>query len=300
MQGLISVNGAMSPLAEAKISVLDRGFLFGDSVFETIVAFDGHCLNFAEHCERLRASAEEFRIAIPWSNAELAFEIDHLLQQLAAPKASIRLMVSRGIGLGLRIPTPATSQRFIFAMPAPIEAESLYRDGISIKRRTQSYTNRGYHAKTPNYLASIVALAEAEEQGFSDVLWTNSERELTECTTANIFFIGRDGDAVEIATPPAYSGILAGITRKTMLKLLAEAKIAASERVIYAEEIPRFDEAFICSTVRGLVPIARIDQHRLHSARSESTFRQLNRLYATWAQLQLGKKLDWASGAARP
>ena len=132
--------------------------------------------------------------------------------------------------------------------------------------------------------------------GFDDVIWCNSESEITESTTANLFFIGRHGDLVEISTPSLRSGILKGITRETILTLLNSAKIPARELIVYKDELPRFDEAFCCSTVKGLIPITKIDKHQLHTLRANSTFRHINRLFQTWVASEIGHYVDWNTG----
>ncbi len=296
MEGLISVNGLVEAPDKASIPALDRGFLFGDSVFETLVGFQNQVLDVEPHLERLRRSAEEIELDIPWSNKELSFEITGLCEQLACEKKNIRLVVTRGLGLGLKTPEEQPPQKIIFCFPAIAETISTYSEGVSAKRRSLPYTLRGAAPKTSNYLRSIVALRQAAKEGFQEIIWSNADGELTESTAANLFLIGRDGDSVEIATPPATSGLLLGITRATLMELLNAARIPVTERVIYADEIPRFDEAFICSTVRGLVPLKKIDQHTLHTMRPNSVYRHIERLYLSYVEMRLGYRVDWNSG----
>src|SRR5690606_30973975 len=99
---LISVNGEIQPAEKAKVSALDRGFLFGDNIFETLVGFHGRILDVSPHLARLRQSAEDLLIDIPWSDEALQFEMESLAAEVAEPKIFIRLVVTRGEGLGLR------------------------------------------------------------------------------------------------------------------------------------------------------------------------------------------------------
>lgn len=296
MSGLVSVNGRITSLAEACIPADDRGFLFGDNVFEVIVAFGTKTLDLDAHLSRLESSADMHDISIPWSRAELRFEIESLLEQSRLPKAYIRLVVTRGCGFGLATSSDLVPNKFIYCLPAKQEKNSLLTDGIKLKRKTSGFTHRGAQAKTGNYIQSISALKQAHQENFDDILWTNSEGEFTEASTSNVFFIGRTGDLVEIATPPSTSGLLLGITRSRIIQLLESAKIPVTERVINWEELARFDEAFLCSTVRGLIPVASIDRHRLHSARSQSVFRHIERLYSTWVETELGYRVNWNTG----
>jgi branched-subunit amino acid aminotransferase/4-amino-4-deoxychorismate lyase len=297
MNGLISVNNIVTLPEKARISPLDRGFLFSDQVFEALVSFGHTILDISHHLQRLRDSAEEFDIKIPWSDEELKFELQHLVEQVNAPKINLRLVVTRGTGMGLNIPTAMTPNKIIYATPARLEDPKIYNTGIGLKRKRLPYVDRGAHPKTGNYLRSILGLRDAKAEGYDDVVWSNSEGELTEASTANIFLIGRIGDEVEICTPSISSGILEGITRATIIRLLTNAGIRVSQEIVFIDELPRFDEAFVCSTIRGLVPINRIDKHILHSCRPTAVFRKIESLFLTWIQSQLGQRVDWNTGS---
>ncbi|MFW7377885.1 MAG: aminotransferase class IV [Oligoflexus sp.] len=296
MEGIISVNGQISSPDEARVPALDRGFLFGDNVFEVFVGFGTKVLDLKEHLARLRQSASNHELPIPWTDDELAFEIHHLMSLCPTEKKFIRLVITRGCGLGLALPEDISPNRVIYCLPAKQEASWVYTDGLRLKRRAMGFTERGAQSKTGNYLRSITALKQATVEGYHDVIWTNSEGEFTEASTANIFFIGRTGDLVEIATPPPTSGLLLGITRSRIMQLLNQAHIPVTERIVSVDELARFDEAFLCSTVRGLVPIAAIDRHRLHTARKQSVFSHTLRLYMAWVESQIGYRVDWNTG----
>lgn len=296
-QTWVSINGEFCQGEDAKISVFDRGFLFSDSVFETLVAFQTNVLDLDEHFARLQSSAESLEIPIDFTIDILKFEIRELLQRCNNLKSSIRLVLTRGTGLGLKNIHSQKTQKIIICTPAKTEENKIYKEGLNAKHRSLEYTLRGASAKLSNYSKSIMALAKAQKEGFDEILWTNSESEWTEASAANVFFIGRDGDLVEIATPPEFSGILKGITRQHIIKLLNKAQIPVTERIIYRDELARFDEAFVCSTVRGLVPLKRIDNHSLHTARDSSVFRNIERLFFAHVTQQLGYRVDWNTGA---
>jgi len=296
MDGMISVNGKISLPQDAVIPVLDRGFLFGDNIFEVFVAFGNEVLDLVPHLDRLRRSAAKHDIPIPWSNQELEFEIRSLIETHEAPKKYIRLVITRGYGIGLYTPEDSIPNKVIYCLPAKQESSEILENGLKLKRKIANFTERGASAKTGNYIRSITALKEVKAEGYDDVLWTNGDHEITEATTANVFLIGREGDLVEIATPPAQSGLLLGITRSRIINLLESAKIKVTERIISADELARFDEGFLCSTVRGLVPIQAIDKHRLHTTRKNAVFNHIRSLYMTWVQTQLGHRVDWNTG----
>lgn len=294
--GLVSVNGKISSAEDAVIPALDRGFLFGDSIFETLVGFHDRVLNFSRHLARLRNSAEAVGINIPWSDAELKFEIEGLAAHTPFPKKNIRLVITSGNGFGLKSPTEQKPNKVIFCSQANIESSSIYELGLTLKRLVKPATERGAAPKTGNYQKSIVGIARAREEGFQDILWTNADGEITESSIANIFFVQREGDGIHFVTPPPMSGLLLGITRQTVIDLLRNAKLPVEERIVYADEIARFDEAFLTSTVRGLVPVQAIDQHKLHTTRPNAVFHHVARLYNSWVESQLGFRVEWASG----
>lgn len=298
--GKISVNGQITAPEDAVISATDRGFLLGDLVFEVLVAYGTKILGLTEHLARLRAGAERIGLTLPFSDAELHFELEALLELTQFPKSYLRLTITRGDGAGVRPHPGVPPARIIHCYPAPAIPTRLQDEGLKLTLRHQNYTRREALIKTANYLDSISQLVGLPPGTFDDILWCNSEGELTETSSANVFLLGRMGDLVEIATPGSYSGLLEGITRGRIITLLEQAQIPVTIRTIYHEEIPRFDEGFICSSVRGLIPIAQIDGHKLHTTRQQSTFRHIIRLYQTWLASQLGQYVDLSSGAAIP
>ena len=296
--GIIAVNGVASAPESARISAMDRGFLLADSVFEVMVAFNGVILDAGAHLARLRSSASDLEIPVPWSDESLLLELQSLVDQVPTSKISIRVVVTRGEGMGIGVGDKAFApSRMIFALPAPAQPATVYRDGIALRSNNKGYTIRQATPKASgNYVQTIVATTAAQREGFADILWTNADGELTEAGTANVFFVGRTGDQVEIATPSLNSGILAGITRARIISLLTSAGIPVTERIIFADELPGFDEAFLCSSVRGLVPIARVDQQKLFTLRETAVFRHIDRLFLTWVETQVGKRVDWNTG----
>ena len=159
--------------------------------------------------------------------------------------------------------------------------------------KTLPYLWRGKHPETPSYALSSAAIVDATRNGFEDILWINPDHEFTESSIANIFFIARDGDEVEILTPAEHSGLLTGITRENLLALLPKEGIETRKEVIYADQLPRFDEAFVTSTVRGLVPVSLIGKHQLHSANPKSIFQSIHELYLRDVARKLGRRVNW-------
>ena len=139
-------------------------------------------------------------------------------------------------------------------------------------------------SKSNSYLPNLQY--QKPKNGFDDILWKNLEEELTESSTSNIFLMRRDGDSLRIETPSPYSGLLCGITRARVIQLLETSGIPVTQRVIYYDELASFDEAFLTSSIKGLVPVARIDDHNLQTLRKNASFFHVSRLYQAWLQSQ--------------
>jgi len=288
MAGLVSVNGHITPVSEGLISAQDRGFLFGDAIYEMIAGRADKLIDFAAHLSRLRHAAEQSRISMPWSEQELRFECEHLLSLTKFPHSALRLMISRGTSPTLRMEAGMQPNRYIYCLPAPLPTPAQYEMGLQLKIKKNPLNPRGEQLKSPFYLHAATAQAEAQVDGYDDVLWANSDSEFTETGSANIFLISRQGDLVEIASPPPAVGILAGITRARVIELLNRSQIPVTERSITIEELPRFDEGFVTSSLRGPFPISRIDRHKLHSTRPQAVFQHILRLYRSWEELEGG------------
>lgn len=282
MAGLVSVNGHMTPVAEGFIPAQDRGFLFGDAIYEMIAGREDRLIDFAAHLARLRRAAETSRIPVPWTDQELRFECEHLLSLTKFPHSALRLMISRGTSPTLRLEAELQPNRYIYCLPSPLPAPAQYEQGLQLKTKKNPLNPRGEQLKSTHYLHTAAAQAEVKAEGFDEVLWQNADGEITEAGSANIFLISREGDLVEIATPPLAAGILPGVTRARVMELLNRSQIPVTERSITIEELPRFDEAFLTSSLRGPFPISRIDKHRLHSTRPQAVFQHILRLYRSW------------------
>jgi branched-chain amino acid aminotransferase len=273
---IVLINGE-----EAKTSdlagLLQGDFFHGSRAMTTMLAKGARVVDLERHLERLAEHAQQLLIDKPPRADVLKFEIDSVLAMLGPPlMAKIRIILFADHGRRIcRI----------------IEVESLDVDeagfdtkqvGLRLSSHCDRSWARGGHVKTGFLGERQVAIRQAVASGFDDVLWINGDGELAEATWANIFLIGRTGDLVEIATPPATSGILMGIVRRRITELLMTAKIPVTERVITLDELPRFDEAFVTSSIRGLVPVAQIDRHRLQTLRPNAVFNHISRLYQTW------------------
>ncbi len=268
MDGLVRIDGVRVTPQDAKVSVYDRGFLYGDSVFEVIRTYGGQPFGLAEHVARLHRSAAKIVMDLPWEQATLHDEIVEAVREAGFPESYVRVVVTRGVGvLGLDPDLGGTPMRVVMVHPLTLPPLPVYRDGVAVHvvesiRATDGTAAEG--AKSSNYLANLLALREAKQHGAYEPLFvvrrpeqTLDEAEVLEGGTSNVFAVFSEGGRPVLVTPPERR-ILSGITRR---HVLAAAPAAGFEVRIEPLSLSRFcqaEELFLTSTVRELVSIVRV------------------------------------------
>ena len=268
----IWIDGAIRPADALHLSAFDRGFQLGDGIFETLRARAGHPTEFAEHLGRLRRSAAGLDI-------ELASTVDAditrgIAEVLAAEgldgsdgDASVRITVSRGIvaGRGLLPPGPSKATVVIQAWPvAPPPAGHLER-GLHLVSSTIRRDPLSPLAalKTTSRADYVYARLEARRAGADDALFLTIDGRISEATSANIFLVrgGIPGSTPveELATPSLESAILPGTTRTWIVRWAVDAGLTSLEASLLPADLAGADEAFLCSSVAGILPVTRFD-----------------------------------------
>ena len=240
---LVYIDGERFRPADAKISVYDRGFLYGDSVFETIRTYGGKLFALDEHIDRLEESAAKMHIELPVDKATIVAETRQAVEEAKNPESYARVMLTRGTGpLGLDTDLARGPTRVILVEPLKMPPKEHYEHGIAAACvETVRASDAADSAKLGNYLASVLALKKAKEAGAVEALVVNRDGLVVEGTTSNVFAVVRGG----LVTPPLDIGILAGITRAEVLSAAAELGIAVEERAMKPSEIRGVDELFI-------------------------------------------------------
>lgn len=261
MNLLVNVNGEIAPIAS--IPVLDRGFLYGDSVYEVVRTFNGKPFALQEHLDRLRQSAAYCYLEVPWSDAQIGTEVDKTLRQANFAEAYIRIVVTRGAEPEISLqPGPEIQPSLIIIVKAIAPEPALNPKGTHLcllPRLRNDQQALSPAAKTGNYLNNILAQMEATQQGADDALMLNARGELTEATTSNLWLVEKG----VVRTPAVETGILHGITRYFLLQILREHQIPHEEAVLKPESLWTAEEGFLSSSVRLIMPIAKIDDYRL-------------------------------------
>jgi branched-chain amino acid aminotransferase len=257
---LVALDGRILPAAEASVSVFDRGFLYGDSVFEVFRTYGGVPFGFAEHMARLGRSAERALIPLPCSLEQFSSEVEQTIAATGNAETYVRVVLTRGVGSALGL-SPSLGQkplRVVMAMELPPMPAAMYEQGIGvISYRTERIADHtsASGAKLSNYLISVLATHEAEKAGASEAIIVDRSGQVVEGSTSNVFVF----QGGVLVTPPESSGILMGITRQKVLEIARARHVAVEERAFGVETLESADEAFITSSIREVAPVVRID-----------------------------------------
>lgn len=254
------IGGTVVPLEEARIPVNDHGFLYGDSLYETLRTFDGSLFRLSDHFRRLRRTADGLRIGVPWTDEQLAGYVADLRRFLPGDEHYIRLILTRGVG-ELGYEPVATQAPTLLLLGGPFQAssqESLERGftavTVSIPRSVPNPLKPGL--KTGNLLNSRLGFVEAREQGADEALMLTRGGHLAEGANSNVFLV-LPGEV--LATPSLESEILEGVTRSVLLELARGMGLQVREDLLPASVLTEATEAFLSSTTRSVGPLCALD-----------------------------------------
>lgn len=271
------------PLAAGGVSVFDRGFLYGDGVFEVLRTYRGQAWRLEEHLGRLALAARRVGITVPIPNARWIAEVHEVLAARPAGSESVlRLALTRGVGAPGVDPSLATiPTRLVLATPLPDLPPSLYRSGLRAAVLTvdRATPREGVVSlagvKSANYQLHVLALREARLGGYDDALLLSTDGALIESTSANVFVVS-DG---ALKTPSLDCGPLPGITRAELLSIARELGVPAEETRLSAQDLWTADEVFLTSSVREVVPVVCVDEHEVGDRSPGPVTRRLHGAY---------------------
>lgn len=282
---LVFHNGSIVPLSQARVSVLDGGFLYGDGLFETMRSYRGRVFALDRHLDRLSRGMEELGIPFPDRLEFISGDIEALLRanSLLEVDARVRLTVSAGEGSGTPQPERNSRPTVVItatklSLPDPPDFDKGYRAVVSaaIRRNHLSPLSR---LKTLNYLENLLARKEAKSKGVEESILLNAAGGIAEGTVSNVFIV-IDG---KLLTPSLDSGILPGITRQVVIGLATGMGIPVEERWIYPEELGKAEECFLTNSVIELMPLVEIDGRPIGNGKPGPFTRQLAVLYRKMA-----------------
>lgn len=272
------LNGEIMPLEAAKISVMDRGFLFGDGIYEVVPAYRRRLFCRARHFRRLARNLSE--IQINTDTEALAAPADTLIQS-APENCALYIQITRGTAESRRhiFPVPPPSPT-VFMMPVatPRPAAEKYRDGVSCRTAEELRWNRA-DIKSTSLLGSVLAAQFAAETGAEEVILIRDGK-VGEAAACNVF-IAAGG---VLRTPPADRRILPGISREIVLELAQREKIPTEEREITRAELGAADEILITSSTREVMPVAALDGAPVGTGKPGALFAALSAAFRRFTE----------------
>lgn len=256
----VYLNGDYMPIEEAKISPLDRGFLFGDGIYEVIPSYFGKMVGFQGHIDRMNKGLKAIGIELNWTDAQWQSLCESLSEKNGAGPLGIYLHVSRGADTKRFHAFPENIEPTVFAMTFEIAVPktpdlATVGKGYALTS-TEDLRWQRCQIKSTSLLGNVLHFQEGYEAGSQETLLYNSDNELTEASASNIYVI-KDG---VVATPIQDNQILPGITRQLILDILTkDGSIKVEERVITLDEVNTADEIWISSSSKEIAPVTMLD-----------------------------------------
>jgi branched-chain amino acid aminotransferase len=276
----VYINGEFLPLKDAKISVFDRGFQYGDGVFEGLRCYDGKIFKLEEHMIRLFDSAKAIHIQIPLSHADMKKAIKETVRVNGFKNAHIKPFVTRGYGWKLGLDPRNTTKPNIVIIAREI-AESMYGEASKGLRLAVASVRKiptaclDPRVKSVGYLINILARAEAIASGADECIMLDMQGYICEGSGDNIFLVKRG----VLLTPPVQFG-LEGITRQTVIEIAKELSIPFHETALTMYDAYTADEIFVTGSGAGIVPVAEVDKKPLGGGKAGRITNQLIEAYA--------------------
>ena len=260
---IVYINGLFWTIDKANISVLDRGFTYGDGLFETMRVYSGKIFRLEHHLDRLFQSARSIFIELPITRNEIRSAIYAAIKLNGLSNSIVRLTVTRGeLGSGINVDYSSPPTVVILVKPVKAISKKIYKEGVGIKLykksaiRTQGISNQ---IKSCNYLSNIILRENALKENFFEAILLDHNHNVTEGTISNIFIIKNN----QLKTPITNEFVLSGIIRQAILDLCLENNIPFKEDLITERELYEADELFLTNSAIEILPVRNINHHKL-------------------------------------
>jgi len=278
---IVSIDGEIVPPERAVVSVLDRGFLYGDGVFESLRVYRGRPFARDEHMGRLARSCAAIRIALPVPEETIARELDDAIAASALTDAYARVTVTRGVAERTSlVPSGDTrATRVILIEPLTPPPRATYVEGL--RAVTLSWTRApdggpASRAKLLSYVTSLVAIEEARARGADEAIFVSAGASVRDASTSNVFIVN---DAGTLVTPPDGAGVLGGITRGHVIDLARVLGMIFSVAPIAVVDLMRAREVFLTSSLREIASVVSIDGRPIGGGVPGAIARTIHRAY---------------------
>ncbi|MBI5385267.1 MAG: aminodeoxychorismate lyase [Verrucomicrobia bacterium] len=255
---IIFLNGQFVPEERATVSVFDRGFLYGDGLFESLLVRHGRPFRWRQHFERLQQGAKLLRLGIPFAAETLQAHAAELIRLNHLPDSILRLTLSRGTGPRGYSIRGANQPLLVMSLhaAAPVDPQKPPRWRVVTASVRVPANDLLAQVKTCNKLPQILARAEAEEQGADEALLLNTDGTVVEGASSNLFWVHRG----TVCTAPLVEGLVAGVTRAVVLELCWSLGLRHEERAARPDELRQADGVFLTLSTLGVVPVVSLDR----------------------------------------
>ncbi len=271
VEGQVYLNGEYLPLSEAKVSVLDRGFLFGDGVYEVIPSYSGHLFRMQDHLDRLQDSMNNIRLQLPYSFEQWMEILTPLLDK--TKDQYIYLQITRGVAATRDHAFPKDTVPTVFAMCSDIKPLAGVEAGVKALTMEDSRWEM-CNVKATTLLANVLLRQQAVEQGCAEAI-LHRNGYVTEGAASNLFAV-IDGI---LMTPEKTTEILPGITRKVILELAQANNFKLSEEIISLEALKTASEIWITSSTREIIPVVELDSTPVGDGSPGPIFYKMKQLF---------------------
>jgi aminodeoxychorismate lyase len=253
----VFLNGRFVSEEQAMVSVFDRGFLYGDGLFETLTVSNGRLFRWQQHWERFESGARFLNISPPFQAEEIYRFVGELISLNKMPEALLRLTLSRGVGVRGYSPKGAEQPSLVMSLhpPPALDPDRMLQWNLITSTIRLPAKEPLAQFKTCNKLPQILARAEADATGAQEALLLNSDGFVVEASSSNFFWI--NGNTVR--TPPLVSGILPGVTRAIVFEICRSCEFLVGENEINLEKLRRSDGVFLSLSSSGIVEAISLD-----------------------------------------
>jgi len=283
MPPIIWIDGTYYDRADAKISVFDHGLLYGDGVFEGIRVYNRRVFRLAQHIDRLYDSAKGVWLEIPLAKPAMQRLVEDTVTKSGLDEAYIRLVVTRGVGdLGLDPRKCAKPSVICIVDTIQLWSPDRYEKGLTALTAATPISHReslSPRIKSLNYLAHIMAKVEGIAAGVDEVIMLDAYGYVAEASGMNLFAVTNG----TVRTPPAYAGILRGVTRDAVIELAREATYAVEEIPLNRYDLYTADEMFLTGTAAEVVPVTKLDGRVIGAGKPGPTTQQLAKRFKALA-----------------
>lgn len=273
------LNGAYVPLEEARISPLDRGFLFGDGIYEVIPYYDRKPVGFALHMKRMQDGLDALKIKCNKSVDEWRALLDELIAKNEGNNFGVYVHVSRGADTKRAHAYPEAVEPTLFAFtfaikdPEPVDRNKVHAYAVS---STEDLRWKHCNIKSTSLLGNVLHFQQGVDDGNNEILLYNQNNELTEGSSCNAFIV-KDG---KVITPIQDNQILPGITRRIIIdSLRADGSIPVEERTVTMDEVRNADEIWISSSSKEITPVTRLDGNPVGNGEVGAVWEAAFRIY---------------------